>query len=247
MSSSMLLLDLHTDFSGGRWGGRYSDLLKNFPQFVVIYTVKGFDIINKAEVDVFLVFSCFFNDPTDVGNLISGFFAFSKSMPIATAHSKKTDQSQITPRWMSQLPLDLEPQYTFIVTHQQAKWYTHRHHDSSKVDHKGKKVGSGPIPVNRLPFPKIVGIILPTQYSIKLPIPIKNDRGFPGGSVVKNPPANAGYMSSILGLGKSTGEGNGNLTPVFLHGEFHGQRSLVGYSPWGRKRVRHALAPNNNI
>ena len=44
----------------------YSNLLKNIPQFVVIYTVKGFGIINKAEVDVFLEFSCFFNDPTDV-------------------------------------------------------------------------------------------------------------------------------------------------------------------------------------
>ena len=48
-------------------------------QFVVIYTVKGFGIINEAEVDVFLVFSCFFNDPTDIGNLISGSSAFSKS------------------------------------------------------------------------------------------------------------------------------------------------------------------------
>ena len=57
----------------------YSHLLKNFPQFVVIYTVKGFGIINKAEVDVFLEFPCFFYDPTDVGNLISGSSAFSKS------------------------------------------------------------------------------------------------------------------------------------------------------------------------
>ena len=56
-----------------------SHLLKNFPQFVVIHTVKGFGLINTAEVDVFLVFSCFFNDPTDVGNLISGSSAFSKS------------------------------------------------------------------------------------------------------------------------------------------------------------------------
>ena len=48
-------------------------------QFVVIYTVKGFHIVNKAEVDVFLELSCFFNDPADVGNLISGSFAFSKS------------------------------------------------------------------------------------------------------------------------------------------------------------------------
>ena len=57
----------------------YSHLLKNFPQFVVIHTVKGFGIVNKAEVDVFLELSCFFNDPADVGNLISGSSAFSKS------------------------------------------------------------------------------------------------------------------------------------------------------------------------
>ena len=57
----------------------YSHLWKSFPQFVVIYTVKGFGIVNKAEVDVFLEPSCFFNDPIDVGNLISGSSAFSKS------------------------------------------------------------------------------------------------------------------------------------------------------------------------
>jgi len=57
----------------------YSHLLKNFPQFVVIYTVRGFGIVKKTEVDVFLVFSCFFYDPVDVGNLISGSSAFSKS------------------------------------------------------------------------------------------------------------------------------------------------------------------------
>ena len=57
----------------------YSHLLKNFPQFVVIPTVKGFGIVNKAEVDVFLDLSCFFNDPMDVGNLISCSSAFSKS------------------------------------------------------------------------------------------------------------------------------------------------------------------------
>jgi len=57
----------------------YSHLLKNFPQFIVIHTVKGFGVVNKAEVDVFLELSCFLNDPTDVGNLISGSSAFSKS------------------------------------------------------------------------------------------------------------------------------------------------------------------------
>ena len=58
----------------------YSHHLKNFPQFIVIHTVKGFGIVNKAEVDVFLELSCFFNDPTDVGDLISGSSAFSKSI-----------------------------------------------------------------------------------------------------------------------------------------------------------------------
>ena len=57
----------------------YSHLFNNFPQFVVIYTVKGFGIVNKAEVDVFLELTHFFNDPTDVSNLISGSSAFSKS------------------------------------------------------------------------------------------------------------------------------------------------------------------------
>ena len=57
----------------------YSHLLKNFPQFVVIHTVKGFGVVNKAEVDVFLELSCFFDDPTDVGSLISGSSAFSKT------------------------------------------------------------------------------------------------------------------------------------------------------------------------
>ena len=56
----------------------YSHLLKHFPQFVVIDTVKGFSVVNKGEVDVFLELSCFFDDPTDVGNLISDSSAFSK-------------------------------------------------------------------------------------------------------------------------------------------------------------------------
>ena len=57
----------------------YSHLFQNFQQFVVIYTVKGFGIVNRAEVDVFLELACFFDDPMDVGNLISGSSAFSKS------------------------------------------------------------------------------------------------------------------------------------------------------------------------
>ena len=57
----------------------YSHLLKHFPQFIVIHTVKGFGIVNKAAIDVFLELSCFFDDPADVGNLISGSSAFSKT------------------------------------------------------------------------------------------------------------------------------------------------------------------------
>ena len=57
----------------------YSHLFQNFPQFVVIHTIKGFCIVNKAEIDVFLELSCFFDDPADVGSLITGSSAFSKS------------------------------------------------------------------------------------------------------------------------------------------------------------------------
>ena len=58
----------------------YSHLLKNFPQFFGIHTLKGFSIVNKAEVDVFLELSCFFDNPVDIGNLISGSSAFSKTI-----------------------------------------------------------------------------------------------------------------------------------------------------------------------
>ena len=57
----------------------YSHLSQNFPEFTVIHTVKGFDVVNKAEINVFLKLSCFFHDPSDVGNLISGSSAFSKT------------------------------------------------------------------------------------------------------------------------------------------------------------------------
>ena len=57
----------------------YSHFLKNFPQFFVIHTVKGFGIVNKAEIDTFLELSCYFDDPVDVGNLVSGSSAFSKT------------------------------------------------------------------------------------------------------------------------------------------------------------------------
>ena len=57
----------------------YSHFFQNFPQLIVIHTVKGFGLVNKAEIDVFLELSCFLHDPADVGNLISGSSAFSKT------------------------------------------------------------------------------------------------------------------------------------------------------------------------
>ena len=81
MSSSNCCFLIYTQISqeAGKVYVWYSHLFKNFPQFVVIHTVKGFSIVNKAEVDVFLQFPCFFDEPKDVGNLISGSSAFSKS------------------------------------------------------------------------------------------------------------------------------------------------------------------------
>ena len=64
----------------------YSHLLKNFPQFIMIHTVKGLGIVNKAKIDVFLELSCFFHDPADVGNLISGSSAFSKTSEHQEVH-----------------------------------------------------------------------------------------------------------------------------------------------------------------
>ena len=68
----------------------YCHLLKNFPQFIVIHTVKDFGIVNEAEVDVFLEFSCLVYDPTDVGNLISSSSAFSKSSLLIIGSSLNT-------------------------------------------------------------------------------------------------------------------------------------------------------------
>ena len=75
----LLLPDLHTNFSRGRSGGLVFPFFQNFPQFIVIHMVKGFGIVNKAEMYVFLELSCFFHDPADVGNLISGSSSFSKT------------------------------------------------------------------------------------------------------------------------------------------------------------------------
>ena len=78
-SSNSCFLTCIQVFQEAGWVVWYSHLFQNFPQFIVIHTVKGFGIVNKAEIDVFLELSCFFVDPTDVGNLISGSSIFSKT------------------------------------------------------------------------------------------------------------------------------------------------------------------------
>ena len=75
----LLLPDLHTSFSGGRSGGLVFPSLEEFSTCIVRHTVKGFGIVNKAEIYVFLELFCFFDDLTDVGNLISGSSTFSKT------------------------------------------------------------------------------------------------------------------------------------------------------------------------
>ena len=78
-----MLPDLHTDFSRGRSGGLVFPSLSEFSTVYYIHTVKGFGIVNKAEIDIFLDLYSFFNDAADVGNLISGSSAFSKTMTAA--------------------------------------------------------------------------------------------------------------------------------------------------------------------
>ena len=71
----------------------YSHLFQNLPQLIVIHSIKGFGIVKKAEVDVFLELSCFFDDPTDAGNLISGSSAFSKTSEHLEVHCSHTVES----------------------------------------------------------------------------------------------------------------------------------------------------------
>ena len=75
----------------------YFHLFQNFPQFVVVHTVKGFGIVNKAEIDVFLELSCFFDDSVDIGNLISGSSAFSK-----TRLNNEVHGSHIAEAWLGE-------------------------------------------------------------------------------------------------------------------------------------------------
>ena len=88
----------------------YSHLFQNFPQFIVIHIVKGFGVVNKAEVDVFLELSCFVNDPADVGNLISGSSAFSK-----TSLNMEVHGSHIAEAWLGEFWYDIIHNNTIMI------------------------------------------------------------------------------------------------------------------------------------
>ena len=85
----------------------YSHLFQNFPQFIVIHTVNGSGIFNKAEIDVFLELSCFFDDPADVGNLISGSSAFSK-----TGLNPGLEEAQLESRLPGEISITSDMQMT---------------------------------------------------------------------------------------------------------------------------------------
>ena len=90
-----------------------SQLLKNFPHFVVIHTVKGFGIVNKAEVDVFLELSCLFDDPVNVGNLISGSSAFSKtSLNIWKSRLNFPQKDQLIKCFLTERQQEIHPSYS---------------------------------------------------------------------------------------------------------------------------------------
>ena len=108
----------------------YSHLFQNFPQFIVIHTVKGFGIVNKAKIDVFLELSCFYDDPADVGNLISGSSAFSKTS--YWEYEKSDDEREgiiieasSLSRWkevgssaqVEKLALHRIPEFAFVIGH----------------------------------------------------------------------------------------------------------------------------------
>ena len=124
----LLLPDLHLGSSRGRSGGLVFPSLSEFSQFIVIHIVKGFGLVNKAEIDVFLELSCFFHDPADVGNLISGSSAFSKTSlnirkftvhvhPLPTTQEKTlymdiTRWSTPKSDWLYSLQPEMEKLYT---------------------------------------------------------------------------------------------------------------------------------------
>ena len=173
----LLLPNTHADFSGGISAGLVFPPLEEFSQFVVIHRVKGFGIANKAEIDVLLELSCFFNDPADVGNLISGSSAFTNtSLNI----------------WRFMVHVLLKPGLENFEHYFIGLWDE----------------------CNCVVFWAFFSFVVAQRLSVCLQC--RRPRFDPW-------------------VGKIPWRRKWQPTPVFLPGESHGERRLLGYSPWGRK------------
>ena len=166
----------------------YAHLFQNFPQFIVIHTVKGFDIVTKAEIDVFLELSCFFDDPGDVGNLISGSSAFSKT---------SLNICKLTVHVLLKPGLDNFKHYLGGTN-----WA-----ELGKKRHSVLHTFAQAVSSWRM-------IICSQIYKTKgcgFGDPEENftASGFPGGSAGKESACIVGDVGSVPGLGRSPGEGNG--------------------------------------
>ena len=194
-----MLPELHIDFSRGRSGGLVFPSLSEFPQFIVIHTVKGFGIANKAEIDVFLELSSIFDDPAEVGkshHILIILLLFSVIYGLEAIYY--TVLYQYGASLVAQL-----------VKNQPAMQET--------------PVGSFPW-VGKIPWRRD-----------RVPTPVF--LGFPGGSDGKESTCNAEDLGSIPGLGRSLFKGGcGNPLQYSCLENPRGQRSLVGYSPWGHKK-----------
>ena len=221
----------------------YSHLLKNFPQFVMIHTGKGFGIVNKAEIDVFLELPCFFDDPADVGNLISDSSAFSKlfqleQLEVHGSHIAEAclenfkhyftsvwDECNCAVVWTFfgiGMKTDLFQSYGHCWVFQTC-W----HIECSTFTASSFRIWNSSTGIPSPPLALFV-VMLPKTHltshsrmsdNITLALPnfkisdLKN-----GGSVVKNAPAKAGDSGSIPGSGKFPEKGNGNPLQYFCLG-----------------------------
>ena len=224
----------------------YSHLFQTFPQFIVIHTVKGFGIVNKAETNVFVDLSCFFDDPVDVGNLISGSSAFSKtSLNIwkFTVHVLlKPGAQNAGPFFPRDLLTDNNPEtvgktwpggrdgvggaepLTLLLSHRGQLWgLIHRVNDTTPEAKEGASPKAEPCSEAALltGWGFLDQIMKEWLYGWASPV-AQQERYRSHRRRRFNP-----------WVGKIPRRRTWPPTPVFLSGEPHRQRSLAGYSPWG--------------
>ena len=194
----------------------YSHLFKNFSQFIVIHTVKGI-VVNESEVGICLEFTCFFYDPTDVGNLISYFSAFSKSNLYI---------------WKFSVHILLKPnlkdfEHYFLTCEMSAVVWLLEHSWASLIAQLVKNC----LQCRR---PQFDSWVRKNHWrKDRLPTPVF--LGFSGGSDGKEFACHMGDLGSIPRLGRSPRREHGNPLQYSCLGNPHGQRSLAGCSPWVHK------------